>query len=236
MLSKILTVCAALLTVLVLAEAAALLVMYTSVSRYAAYWRERAAGLDGSDGPITYVALGDSAAQGIGASRPDKGYVGLLADDIATLTGRQVRVVNLSVTGATLADVLQHQLPQVDRYRPDIITVEVGGNDVRSYQPEPFERDFGQLLDGLPAGRTVVATVPYFGGRIRSDGNDAVMSDVIRRLAAARGISVADLYTDLRSRHTVRLYAADWFHPSDHGYRVWRDSFRPVVTDRLRER
>src|SRR5918995_2824211 len=56
------------------------------------WWRDHAA----ADGELLYVAVGDSAAQGIGASRPDRSYVGVLADDLRAATGRSVRVVNLS--------------------------------------------------------------------------------------------------------------------------------------------
>ncbi len=61
-----------------------------------AWWREHAK----TEGDLLYVALGDSTAQGIGASRPGNGYVGILADRIRALSGRTVRTVNLSVSGA----------------------------------------------------------------------------------------------------------------------------------------
>lgn len=72
-----------------------------------AWWREHAK----LEGDLLYVALGDSTAQGIGASRPGNGYVGILADRIRALSGRTVRTVNLSVSGARATDLVEHQLP-----------------------------------------------------------------------------------------------------------------------------
>ena len=56
----------------------------------------------GEPGDLVYVALGDSAAQGIGASTSDNGYVGLVADRLRERTGNPVLGVNLSRSGATV--------------------------------------------------------------------------------------------------------------------------------------
>ena len=76
-----------------------------------AWWREQAK----VDGDLLYVALGDSTAQGIGASRPVNGYVGILADRIRALSGRTVRTVNLSVSGARVADLPCFHFPASER-------------------------------------------------------------------------------------------------------------------------
>ncbi|MEO5743679.1 MAG: hypothetical protein ABIQ53_03685, partial [Terracoccus sp.] len=53
------------------------------VARYGRYWAQPRGGNAG----ILYVALGDSTAQGIGASRPERGYVGLIAERLRVATG-----------------------------------------------------------------------------------------------------------------------------------------------------
>ncbi len=50
---------------------------HAGVGRARAYWSVP----HGATGGLMYVASGDSAAQGVGASRPQRGYVGLLARD-----------------------------------------------------------------------------------------------------------------------------------------------------------
>ncbi|MDQ3151126.1 MAG: SGNH/GDSL hydrolase family protein, partial [Actinomycetota bacterium] len=60
--------------------------VYRNVAPYRRYWLRRAE----EPGELRYVALGDSLTQGIGASRPERGYVGLIADALAQRTGRTV--------------------------------------------------------------------------------------------------------------------------------------------------
>lgn len=92
-----------------------------SVGAYATYWEQPR----GEAGGLLYVALGDSAAQGIGASRPERGYVGLIAQRLRDSTGKSVQVVNLSRAGARIGDVLDRQLPAVAALgrTPDLLTV-----------------------------------------------------------------------------------------------------------------
>ncbi|MGJ7440359.1 SGNH/GDSL hydrolase family protein [Aquipuribacter sp. MA13-6] len=66
--------------------------------------REFWSGPQGDPGGLLYVALGDSTAQGVGASRPDRGYVGLLAQRLRERTGTAVQVINLSSSGARIHD------------------------------------------------------------------------------------------------------------------------------------
>lgn len=58
------------------------------------------------------TSLSDSAAQGVGASSPDAGYVGLLAEQLRESTGRPVQVVNLASRVLRVADVVDRQLPR----------------------------------------------------------------------------------------------------------------------------
>ena len=78
-----------------------------SSSTHAAYWSQP----QGEAGGLLYAALGDSAAQGIGASDPQHGYVALLAARLRQASGRPVEVVNLSSSGARIGDVLGDQVP-----------------------------------------------------------------------------------------------------------------------------
>lgn len=189
----------------------------------ARYWRRRA----DVSGDLLYVALGDSTAQGIGASRPARGYVGLLADDLAHRTGRSVRVVNLSVSGAKVDSVLHDQLPALRRLvrerRPDLVTLGVGSNDAGRTNPEAFRASLLRVLAALPPGARV-ADVPDFQGGPRLAAA-AALSRVVREEVARRPDLVAvDLYDATRAM-TWRDYAGDFFHPGDRGYRRYADAF-----------
>jgi lysophospholipase L1-like esterase len=192
------------------------------------YWEVRAARAAEPDA-LVYVALGDSAAQGVGASRPEKGYVGLLADEFRASTGRPVLVVNLSLSGAAAADVLTGQVDRVDGYYPDVVTLAVGGNDAGRTSPDTFAATMAKIFDQLPAG-SYVADVPDFGGGPRRPAAH-VLAERTRDLL----VEHEDLVPVPLEAATASMgwgdYAGDFFHPSDSGYRVWADAFWTAMRD-----
>ena len=198
--------------------------------RYAAAWLSRA----DDAGDITYVALGDSAAQGLGATTPALGYVGLLADIAEEVTGRRIRVLNLSVTGAKARDVLDTQVAQLTRLTPDLVTLAVGGNDMRKYESADFEATMDAVIRALPS-HALVADVPcFYSGRGEEKSKRA--SAQIRRLADAAGRRFVDLHTatEAITREQYRShFALDMFHPSDAGYQVWAAAFEPAWRTRI---
>lgn len=206
-----------------------LLLIKRSVETYKAYWAARAEAPIPADS-ILYVALGDSAAQGIGASKPEKGYVGLIATKLAAQKGKPVHVVNISATGATAEDVIQYQLP-VFRTLPvasdTVVTLDVGANDTRNFRAAMFRQQIDEVLSQLPA-QTVVADVPYFGGGRHNKRERAALeaSAIIREVAQQYGISVAPLHDVTRQKDGLNTYAGDFFHPNDRGYRNWYEAFR----------
>jgi len=199
-----------------------LVLLAQSVDGYRTYW----AGPRGEPGGLVYVALGDSAAQGIGASHPERGYVGLLAERIREQTGRPVQVVNLSRSGATVRDLLDTQLSPLRELRPDIVTVAIGGNDVRGYDPARLSAAIDELTAALPAG-TFIADVPDFmHGRWGDRAAEAAA--IVTASASAHQLRVVPLHDVQRGRGAGAMltdFAADWFHPNDRGHRVWADAF-----------
>lgn len=135
----------------------------------------------GPAGGLLYVALGDSSAQGIGASRPDRGYVGLVAERVRARTGKDVQVINLSVSGARIDDLLEDQLPLLANLEADLVTVTIGGNDVHTYHTGTFAAQVDRLTAALPPG-TFIADVPYFmHGHWERDAQQS--ADVLTRSA-----------------------------------------------------
>ncbi len=192
------------------------------VDRYARYWSQPR----GEPGGLLYIALGDSTAQGIGASAPERGYVGLIAQRLRVATGRPVEVLNLSRSGARVADVVADQLPKLAGRNADFVTVAVGANDIRTYDIHRFDVDVDALIAGLPAN-AIVGDVPWFmhGGIGRRSGDAA---RYVAQAAGARGLAVAGLHDAMQRRGWTSMatdFAADWFHPNDRGYRVWAEEF-----------
>lgn len=218
-------------TLLVL-ESLALVVLYRQLAGNKTYWQERSA-QPIPDNAIRYVALGDSAAQGVGAMKPEKGYVGLIAAALEKKFDRPVHVTNLSVSGAKIQDVIDAQLPLLEKLNlpPDAtITIEVGANDMSSYNGPQFSLEMDELMSRLPS-QTIISDLPYFGGgRARSLEPSVIKANkAIVRIAAKYNLRLAALHQVTKENENIRVFAADFFHPSNQGYRNWYTAFWRVI-------
>ena len=186
---------------------------------YAAAWRRANQAALTATGPL-WVALGDSMTQGIGASAYDRGWVGQLSERLRA-GGWDHRLLNLSVTGARVDDVLEAQLPALDAavrstVPAALVTVVIGSNDVVSPRHRHGLADrFAAMLDRLPDG-AVVMNLP-------NPHREARRVDALLRDRAASGsIAVADMRGE-GPRSWRGLLAPDSFHPNDRGYAAMAD-------------
>ncbi len=221
MLKKILLIGLGLVILLIALEVIGLLHEKASLEGFAKFWTGHN---KSATGTFTYVALGDSTAQGIGSDKATGSYVGLLADRIAKQTGQKVRLINLSVSGAKINDVLTKQLSELKNYKPDLVTIEIGANDLANYNPQQFESQFNQLVTLLPKG-TFISDMPYFGGRIRKNGEALAANVFINKAVQGKDLHLVKLQDLTRQRQSIRNYAVDLFHPSSRGYINWADAF-----------
>lgn len=173
---------------------------------YAPDWEAANRATLAAPGPL-WVALGDSMSQGIGASAFDRGWIGQLAESLP------YRVLNLSVSGGRVRDVLDRQLPVLDGLDAPaaLVTLMVGSNDLmqRTLRTR-LPIDLPALPDRLPAG-TVVANQP--GTHAAALAINEMIDDAVTR----RGLVLAEM-RDPRTRHWSGKLAADRFHPDDRGY------------------
>ena len=193
--------------------------------------------------PAVHVALGASDAVGIGATRPaTEGWVPLVTAGLPEAT----QLLNLGVSGATLADVLRDQLPVAVDAEARWVTLWPGPNDFRNGVPlATFTQQLDQLLAALQAtpatssrsssgvnrSRTIaVVTMPdlralpsfarseptALDARVR-EWNAAIAAVVGRHAPAA---ILVDLYGGAAEFAARPDYvSADGFHPSTAGYR-----------------
>jgi len=188
------------------------------VVAYAAAWQDRterslaAARLDPAR-PL-WLVLGDSTAQGVGASAYDRGYVGR----VATLLGPRWLVVNLSRSGARTREVVDTQWPRsaavLDGLTPALVSALVGANDLRHTPVEAHMQAAVDLARAMPAGG-LVATLPRGWKETQARAVNAELG----REAAAHGLRVADLWATTGPPYRGRY--ADGFHPNDRGYTSW---------------
>jgi acyl-CoA thioesterase I len=211
-------------------------------TEFGAYWdahneelltkRERALREGDAPDPL-WVVLGDSTAQGLGAPGPRGGYVGQTLYELRRTTGRHWRVLNLSVSGALMRDVLAEQIPRLDGQHPDLVTCGAGVNDILYSAPGKLFGDLRTLLAAVPED-TVMLDLPLLSGFWGIVGRMSVpyitrINRVIREVATERSLRVAEV-----SRHFtppwVGKFSVDNFHPSQDGYRDWSRALVEALT------
>jgi len=186
----------------------------------------------GAPDPL-WVVLGDSTAQGLGAPGPYGGYVGQTLHQLRRSTGRHWRVLNLSVSGALIRDVLADQIPRLDGQHPDLVTCGAGVNDILYSAPGKLFGDLRTLLAAVPED-TVMLDLPLLSGFWGIVGRMSVpyitrINRVIQEVATERRLRVAEV-----SRHFVPpwvgKFSVDNFHPSQDGYRDWSRALVEALT------
>ncbi len=198
---------------------------------HAAFWDDWNSAAAREDGPL-WIALGDSSTQGIGAPDPSDGWVPRLLARLREHTGEPWRVINLSITGAQLADVRDIQLPRIEEltsngHRPALVTHLAGANDLMA--PGTWFRTRSTLrsvLHALP-DRAVVARIgvstPLNGMMARA------LTRIIEQHAEARPFHLFWPWA-WPSRDGL---AEDRWHPGPKGYHymadlIWEPVCRPL--------
>jgi acyl-CoA thioesterase-1 len=204
-----------------------LLNLQSHVASYKNFWAKHQ---QTTPNELVYVALGDSAAQGIGASTPNAAYVKILATTIEARTGKPVKIINLSKSGANIKDLIREQLPMLHGLHPDILTVDIGSNDiVQGTSQADMASGYKEIIRTVSPHPVVFANLPDFmwGTQQR---NTIEINKTIVSLCRQYGVEVADLHHATHRRMwAFNEFAPDGFHPSDNGYRTWAGSFVPGV-------
>ena len=188
----------------------------------------------GGSGPaLRVVWLGDSTAAGVGASEGSDA----LPTVVATRLDRPVELHVLAVSGERVGGVVDDQLPAVATLEPDAVFVSVGANDVTHLTSRgAFGDQYRTLLAGLPDGVAVVVLgVPDMGAVPR-------LAQPLRAVAGFRGRELDEVVREVAAGHDAvyvpvaaatgpafraapdRYFAADDYHPSPAGYRLWADA------------
>lgn len=145
-------------------------------------------------GRLTVLAMGSSSIEGVGASRPDLGFVPLLEAGLrARLPGVQVRVINKGIGGETARETADRLEREIAANRPDLVLWQLGTNDVLRDRPmDDFFADFRRGQEVLnAAGVDVVLIDPQ---RLPDDarnpafrGRNPALTEIARLIALEGG-------------------------------------------------
>jgi len=149
--------------------------------------------------------------------------------------GRDVLLSNPAVNGYTTDDLIAEELPLVSSFRPTLVTILIGANDIvrgtdaESYRAQ-LERIHGAVHRDAPDARVIALPQPDWSLSPAASGfgDSAVIARIIERFntvareeAERAGASWVDLFPLMREQGRKHLLAADGLHPSAEAYAEW---------------
>lgn len=180
--------------------------------------------------PQLVVFLGDSLSAGFGL--PARESFPAVIERALRERGTPIRIVNAGVSGDTTAGGLA-RLPWLLRQEPDLVIVELGGNDGLRGQPvEAIEKNLRAIVErSLASGAGILLlemTLPPSYG-----------AEYVRRFTAAYSRVACDLEVPLvegflRGVGGVgALNLSDGIHPTAGGHERLAENVIPALTDAL---
>lgn len=183
----------------------------------------------------SFVAIGDSFTEGVGDDLPDgsvRGWADLAAVGIATASGEPVRYANLAIRGRKLRGILDEQLAAAIALRPDIISINGGGNDLMrprvtiEWVSGSLQNAVRHIVDAgitpvILSGANPSAVVPA-GGLMQRRGD--ALARAVRTWAGELDAPVVDNWSDATLREP-RFWSEDRLHLNTVGHARAASSF-----------
>lgn len=191
---------------------------------------------------IKYLALGDSYTICTGAKESESWP--LLLEKHLTQTGIKTKLVaNPAKNGYSTQNLIDYELPILDKFDVDFVTLLIGVNDwVRNVDTKIFQKNLSYIIDYIQAklsdkNKLLLITIPdfgvtpqgqyYGGGRNISEGIKE-FNVIITSEAKKRGLTCVDIYEISKAmKNNASLVAADGLHPSAKEYAIWETLIFP---------
>lgn len=143
----------------------------------------------------TVLVVGDSISAAFGLDTA-QGWVALLEKRLAE-RDRDYQVVNASISGDTSAGGLARLPALLDAHRPEVVIIELGGNDgLRGLPPAQLQQNLARMIDSACSRGAQVLLLgmrlpPNYGERY-TRAFEAVFSD----LAEEKGVALVPFFLE----------------------------------------
>ncbi|MBF8779073.1 arylesterase [Pseudomonas fulva] len=160
----------------------------------------------------TLLVVGDSISAGFGLDTR-QGWVSLLQERLEA-EGFDDQVVNASISGDTSAGGQARLAGLLEQYKPDLVVLELGGNDgLRGQPPEQLQQNLASMIDASRASGAKVVLLgmrlpPNYGVRYTT-----AFAQVYERLASEKSVPLVPFFLE-GVGGVPELMQADGIHPA----------------------
>ncbi|MDR1368239.1 MAG: GDSL-type esterase/lipase family protein [Candidatus Accumulibacter sp.] len=166
----------------------------------------------------TVLAFGDSVTYGMGAAR---------GEDWPSLLARRTRwkIVNAGVPGDTTEAALPRVAPLMDQHEPELVIVEIGGNDFLNRRPPKIVKEnLRQIVLHIrrhnaetPIALIAVPELSLFNALVQRLSDSPIYAELARE---SNLWLIDSVFSDVLSDRALR---SDQVHPNARGYRQMAD-------------
>ena len=179
----------------------------------------------------TVLIFGDSLSAGYGID-VDQSWAALLQSRLRE-QGYEHRVVNASISGETTEGGAERIGPALDNFSPELIILELGGNDgLRGFPPERMRQNLETIITTSKASG---AEVVLLGIRIPSNYGPRytqAFENVFRETAETLDVPWIEFFMDGIALNE-ELMQADGIHPNAKAQPILLDNAWPIITEAL---
>lgn len=181
--------------------------------------------------PPTVLVFGDSLSAGYGID-VDRSWTALLQDRLRE-QGYEHRVVNASISGETTEGGLARMPAALQNFAPDLIILELGGNDgLRGFPPDRMKGNLEKIIE---LSRDSGAAVVLLGIRIPTNYGPrytAAFEAVYRDVADSYGIEWIEFFMEGVALND-ELLQDDRIHPNTEAQPILLDNAWPIISSTL---
>lgn len=161
----------------------------------------------------TILIMGDSISAGYGMNR-GQGWVDQLQKRLNQKYPKQHRVVNASMSGETTSGAVARLPNLLKKYQPDVVVIELGGNDgLRGQPPKIIENNLSKMVQ---LSQNAKAEVLLFGMKIPPNYGtkySQAFESNYKTVATKFKIQLLPFFLDGVAGHK-NLMQADQIHPN----------------------
>lgn len=175
----------------------------------------------------TLIVVGDSISAGYGIN-PQNGWVSLLSEKLKTEESNY-QAINASVSGNTTGDGLSRLPKLLETYSPEIVVIELGGNDgLRGYPLKLMEANLTSMIQQSKEAKAQVLLLgieipPNYGPRYTDE-----FRNVYQRVAENENVPLVPFILENIATQS-ELMQNDGIHPTEEAQPLLLDNILPAL-------